>query len=186
MFERLYTAADVAAMPSDLPSGPARYELDNGRLVTMVPPGDLHGSVEIRIASALYTQGEMKGYGKGRCGEAGIILWRNPDRVVGADVVFIAKGSLPIRRSVEGYLETIPDLVVEVLSKNDTKAYMARKVADYLQADVKQVCVADPYKRTLTLYESGKKPQILGVDEVWRLETMIPGFELAVGQLFAD
>src|SRR6185369_8982845 len=43
--ERLYTAADLAELPSELPSGPVRYELDNGRLISMAPPGDEHGMV---------------------------------------------------------------------------------------------------------------------------------------------
>ncbi len=60
--------------------------------------------------------------------EVGIVLWRNPDRVVGADVVFVAKKSLPIQRTKEGYLETIPELVVEIRSKNDSLKYVERKV----------------------------------------------------------
>ncbi|MGE0759278.1 MAG: Uma2 family endonuclease [Pirellulaceae bacterium] len=186
MLERLYTAADIAAMPSDLPSGPARYELDNGRLITTVPPGFLHGSIELRIGSALYTQGELKGHGKGSCGEAGIILWRNPDRVVGADVLFIAKSSLPIRRSPDGYLETIPDVVIEITSKNDTKDYVARKTADYLQAGVKQVCIVDPFTNTITVHAQGKQPVVLTNGDVWRLEPFIPGFKLAFDDIFKE
>ena len=71
-------------------------------------------------------------------------FWRNPDRLVGADAVFIANSSLPIRESSEGYLETIPDLVVEVRSKNDTLPAVQRKVDDYLTAGVKVVWVVDP------------------------------------------
>ena len=33
---------------------------------------------------------------------------------------FILTASLPVRQSTEGYLETIPEIVVEVRSKNDT------------------------------------------------------------------
>ncbi|MCH7685276.1 MAG: hypothetical protein IH899_01105, partial [Planctomycetes bacterium] len=47
--ERPYTAADVAAMPAELPSGPVLYELDDGRLITMVPPGNEHGAVEANL-----------------------------------------------------------------------------------------------------------------------------------------
>ena len=36
---RLFTVADLAALPDELPSGPVHYELDNGRLITMPPPG---------------------------------------------------------------------------------------------------------------------------------------------------
>lgn len=36
-----YTEADLAAMPSELPTGTILYELHRGRIVTMPPLGDL-------------------------------------------------------------------------------------------------------------------------------------------------
>ena len=57
MRPRLLTAADLAELPSELPSGTVRYELDDGRLIVMAPPGDEHGAVELRIAAALLYQG---------------------------------------------------------------------------------------------------------------------------------
>ena len=120
---RHLTAADLSAFPAELSGGPVDYELDNGRLVfLMVPPGNVHGAVQLNIGTQLKIQGDLKGHGKART-ETGVILWRNPDRVVTPDVLFIANKSLPIRTSPEGYLETIPELVVEVRSKNDSPNY---------------------------------------------------------------
>jgi Uma2 family endonuclease len=82
-------------------------------------------------------------------GEVGVVLRRNPDCVVGPDATFISKTRLPIKRTPEGYLETIPDLVVEVVSKNDTRRYLERKTNDYLRAGVAIVWLVDPAKRTL-------------------------------------
>jgi Uma2 family endonuclease len=72
--------------------------------------------------------------GKARSGDVGIVLTRNPDHVLGPDAVFITYARLPIRRSPKGYLETIPELIVEVKSTNDTLAALERKAQDYLQA----------------------------------------------------
>ena len=36
---RLLTVADLAVFPDELPSGPVKYELDDGKLVMMAPPG---------------------------------------------------------------------------------------------------------------------------------------------------
>ena len=177
---RLFTVADLAVLPSELPSGPVLYELDNGRLITMPPPGDIHGAVEGNLITALKTQGEFRGLGKARCGEVSIILWRNPDRVVGADVAFIANSSLPIRRSPEGYLETIPDLVVEVRSKNDTLPALQRKTDDYLAAGVRVVWVVDPEARTITAHRRDAEPRVYREDETLTVEDIIPGFQLLV------
>lgn len=177
--ERLFTVADVAALPTDLPSGPVQYELDNGRLLTMPPPGDVHGAVQGNFSEAFKSQGERKGLGKAR-GEVGVILWRDPDRLVGPDATFITSASLPLRRSPEGYLLTLPELVVEVRSKNDTQAELERKIADYLQAGVIVVWVADPESRTVTEYRKGQPPRVFGENDILTVEDIIPGFQLSV------
>jgi Uma2 family endonuclease len=181
---RLLTVADLAELPSDLPSGPVVYELDNGRLVIMPPPGDTHGGVEANLVVHLKNQGDSRGHGKTRCGDVSIILWQNPDRVVGADVAFIANRSLPIRTSKEGYLETIPDLVVEVRSKNDTGPEVENKVRDYLKAGVSVVWVADPKRQTVTAYRRGRKPKVFAAADTLTVEDVIPDFALTVADVF--
>jgi hypothetical protein len=47
---KLFTAADLDLLPTELPSGPVLYEIHHGRLVTLCPPGDVHGAVENKIA----------------------------------------------------------------------------------------------------------------------------------------
>ena len=181
---RLLTAADLAALPSELPSGPALYELDNGRLIIMPPPGAEHGAVEWKFAGAFLYDGEKRGHGRA-FGEVGIILWRDPDRVVGADGAFITNASLPIRETPEGYLETIPELILEVRSKNDTLPEIERKVADYFRAGVKVVIVPDPAKKTVTVCRPGQTPQVLTVNDVLVIEDIIPGFKMPVADAFS-
>jgi Uma2 family endonuclease len=177
---RLFTAADLAQMPSELPSGPVYYELHHGRLITMPPPGDIHCAVELNIGSELKFQGERKGHGKARSGEVGIVLGRNPDHVVGADAVFIANRSLPLRQSTEGYLETIPELVVEVRSKNDSRAALGRKAEDYLRVGVVVVWVVDPMKREVAEYRQGGAVRIYADTDTLTVEDIIPGFACEV------
>jgi Uma2 family endonuclease len=184
MIPRLLTAADLAVLPSELPSGPVLWELDNGRLVSMPPPGDTHGALESNLATQLKVQGEHRGLGKARSGDVGIVLWRFPDRVVGADAAFIASRSLPIQVSKEGYLETIPDLVVEVRSKNDTQPAVDRKVNDYLSAGVHVVWVADPEAQTVTAYRPGMAPQVFGPQDTLTVDDVIPGFNMPVRDVF--
>lgn len=182
---RLLTVADLAALPSDLPSGTVLYELDNGRLVIMAPPGDLHGAVEANITTELKVQGERRGLGKVRSGEVGVVLWQNPDRVVGADAVFIANASLPIRRSEHGgYLATIPDLVVEVRSPNDTLPSVLHKVEDYLRAGARVVWVADPAAQTITAHRRDQEPQVFAATDTLTVDDVIPGFRVLVQDMF--
>lgn len=183
---RLFTAADLELMPTDLPSGPIDFELDNGRLVfIMVPPGNIHGAAQLRIGSQLLTQGESKGHGKART-EVGVILWRDPDRVVTPDVFFVAKKSLPIKTSGEGYLETIPELVVEIRSKNDSPKYIERKVKHYLQAGVEVVWVADPTTKTVAAHAADGQVTTFNEGDTLTLPSIIPDFSMAVVDVFQE
>jgi len=91
----------------------------------------------------------------------------------------ITKGSLPIKLSREGYLETIPQLIVEVKSKNDTQPEVDAKVGDYLKAGVWLVWVADPKTRTVMAHRAGQEPRLYTEDDVLTADDIIPGFRLA-------
>ena len=180
--QRLLTCADVVALPESLPTGDVGYELDNGRLVIMAPPGDLHGAIQLNIGYELKRQGELAGHGKART-EVGIVLWRDPDRLVGADAAFVAKSSLPLKITSEGYLETIPDLVVEIRSRNDTVAELMAKADDYVTAGVKIVWLVDPMSRTVVEYRGSSQPKRYCDDEVLDAGEVIPGFRLKVADI---
>jgi Uma2 family endonuclease len=180
---RLLTAADLAELPNELPSGPVGYELDNGSLIMMAPAGEPHAEVQATIIAELKLQGQRPGHGK-VYGEVGIILWKSPDRVVEPDAAFILKSSLPVRLSPERYLETIPELIVEVRSRNDTMPYVSRKVADYMAAGAKLVWVIDPDKSTVVEHRPGVAAKSFQKGDVLGCEDIIPGFQLAVGELF--
>jgi Uma2 family endonuclease len=151
----------------------------------MAPPGYIHGRCENLLAAQLVIQGEHRGHGRAACGEVSIILRLNPDRVVGADAAFITTQSLPVRLSGEGYLETIPELVVEVRSPNDTQPEIDHKVGDYLQAGVRVVLVPDPGRQAVTAYRNGQPPQVFAAADTLTVPDVIPGFAVPVQSIFA-
>jgi Uma2 family endonuclease len=179
--ERLLTAADVAALPTELPSGDVRYELNDGRLVVMPPPGDIHGKRQGKIIRYLSDAEEM-GLGEMR-GEVGIVLRRNPDRVVGADAAFILTKSLPVVRGPEGYLETIPELVVEVRSKNDRSNKVRAKKEEYFAAGVLLVWVLEPTDSTVTAHNAAGESHLFRVGDALTTH-LLPGFSVPVEKLF--
>ncbi|MFN3649082.1 MAG: Uma2 family endonuclease [Armatimonadota bacterium] len=181
--ERIFTEADLAALPAELPSGPVWWELDHGRLLAMPLPELDHSIALTNLACALKRDGELRGHGRA-VGRVGVVLWRSPDRVVGADAAFIASGSLPARRSPEDYLETIPELVVEVVSIQDTPGYVRRKVEDYLTAGVKVVWLANPATHTVTEYRPAGGPREYRDGDTLTVEDLIPGFSMPIEEVF--
>ncbi len=180
---RLLTAADLAEMPTSLPGGDVKYELDDGVLVIMAPPGGDHGRKQNKVCTLLTTEAESKGLGHAY-GEVGIVLRRGPDRVPGADAAFLTTDQLPARYSREGYLETIPKLIVEIRSKNDTQSEIEAKAAEYLAAGAVEVWVLDPDAQTIAQH-TATGVSTLSADGSLTSE-LLPGFCVAVSQFFAE
>jgi Uma2 family endonuclease len=61
---RLLAIADEAALPSQLPSGAVRYELNDGRLVVLPPSGADHGGSQLRFGHAFFVYGLQCGQGE--------------------------------------------------------------------------------------------------------------------------
>ena len=151
----------------------------------MSPPAARHGNLQAYFSGELLLQGQKKGHGKVYT-EAGIVLARKPDHVLGPDVAFVSSGSLPAQISSEGFLETIPELVVEIRSKNDAAAEIADKVADYLTAGVRLVWIVEPTTEIVSEHRPGQPPQSLGKSDTLRCDDIIPGFRLSVAELFRE
>jgi Uma2 family endonuclease len=180
--QRLLTAADLAVLPRTLPSGDVKYELNDGRLVVMAPPGDFHAYRQAKIIQYLGSEGEDKGHGEVR-GEVAIILRRNPDRVVGADAAFVLNKSLPVRKSPEDYLLTIPELAVEVRRKIDSRPEIAAKNDEHFDAGVELIWVIDPEARTVTASRRGQPDETYQTTDTLTCQ-LIPAFAVPVANLF--
>ena len=149
----------------------------------MSPPGATHAKLQNRLGAALFVQGEEKGHGTAYT-EVGVVLGRNPDHLVGADAAFVTKRSLPAREVKEGYLETIPELVIEIRSKNDTTTEINEKVNDYLQAGVQLVWVVDPEPESVNEHRPSSLPKTHNKASALTCDDIIPGFRLALADLF--
>lgn len=128
------------------------------------------------------TEGEECGHGQAYA-EVGVLLRRNPDHLRGPDAAFVTAAQLPVRTSPEGYLLTVPALVVEVQSKNDAQPEIDEKVDDYLKAGASVVWVAEPDARTVTVFESKKAPVTFGAADTLTAPAVLPGFAVLVGDL---
>lgn len=149
----------------------------------MAPPGGDHGRKQNNVCTLLTNEAETKKLGHAY-GEVGIVLRRGPDRVLGADAAFLTTDQLPARYTHEGYLETIPKLVVEIRSKNNADAEVESKVAEYFAAGVVEVWVLDPEQRTIAKYTSNGVMEHRA--EATLTSDLLPDFRVAVAHFFAD
>jgi Uma2 family endonuclease len=178
--ERLLTAEDLLALGDRDPC-----ELIDGRILPMAPTSDEHGGIELAIGSELRTFVRRGNLGRVMVGEVGIIIRRDPDRVRGADVVFVSRRTSggPVRGS---FLETAPELVVEIVSPTDTWAGLRQKIDDYFSIGVERVWIVEPDRRIISVFRSPTESTRLGTEDTLRGEGALLGFEMPVRAVFEE
>jgi Uma2 family endonuclease len=177
---KLMTWQELAELPDD----GLRYELVRGVLLTMAPPFDDHGRLADRFGRSLDRYVDAHDLGEVRRAEIGCLLTSNPDTVRSPDVAFVSHELRATLGYGRGYFPGSPDLVVEVISPNDRLTKVAEKVAEWLEHGAKLVFVVNPRRRVVDVHRPGQGPQTLGMDDVLDGENVVPGWSMAVRDLF--
>ena len=103
------------------------------------------------------------------------------------DISYVSWDRLPGRKRPTAPIPRLPlDLAVEILSKGNTKAEMARKLREYFEAGTRLVWLIDPKRRTIRVYTTLDRPQVLGEGDTLDGGDVLPGFALAVTTLFDE
>lgn len=176
--KKIITADDLLAMSSK-----GRYELTEGRLIEMSPPGSEHGLIVFSISLVIGNYVKQKKLGKVFAAETGFRLSRNPDTVRAPDVAFVSSARLP-RPLPRGYMDLAPDLVVEVVSPSDDADDMQLKIKEWLDAGAKMVCYVYPSSRQVVIYRSLRDVRVLTDADALLGDDVLPDFSLPVNEIF--
>ena len=161
-----------------------RWELIDGELVEMSPGSEDHGAYGTAII--VYLGGHVYSFRLGRVfgPDTGFVISDDPPTVRVPDAAFVQADRLPPDRDRRRYLRVMPDIAVEVVSPSDRPGEVIAKVALWLNAGVTLVWLVDPEMETITVFERGKTPLLLSVDETLTGGEILPGFELPVRSIF--
>jgi Uma2 family endonuclease len=175
------TADELLLMPDD----GFRYELVQGELRQMNPAGNVHGRVTMSFAWRLARHVEENRLGTVYAAETGFRLASDPDTVRAPDVALVSQARVEAIGEVEGFWPEAPDLAVEVVSPGDSYSEVEEKVFAWLDASTKMVVVINPRQRSATVYKSPTDIVALTEADVLAGGDVVPGFELAVREIFA-
>lgn len=184
--ERLLTVEEFEDLPTayDEHGNEISYELVDGRLVPVTPPGYEHGRVCLRIALQLHTFVDARGLGAVVINDTGFVLRRAPDTVRGPDVAFVRADHVPGGAMLQRSVRRAPDLAVEVMSPSDRAAAVAAKAQEYLRAGAGLVWVLKPKLRTVTAYAPGGAARVYRAGSTLDGGDVLPGFAAPVAELF--
>jgi len=177
--KKLLTAEEFFQLPE--PEDGSQQELVRGEIVTMPPPGGMHGVSCSKANRRISNFVEANDLGTVTCNDTGVITERGPDTVRGPDVAYWSKERL--KEVPLGYIEAAPDMVVEVLSPSNTSKQIREKLKEYFKKGVRIVWVIAPEDRTLTVYRTLDEGRVLHESTTVTGEDVLPGFSCRVSDL---
>ncbi len=181
--EKLLTADEFYAAYGD-----RSVELVRGKVRAkrseMSPASGNHGLIAGEIFGRLYTFVTAHDLGRVFAAETGFILSRNPNSVRAPDAAFITRERIGETRPERGFWPVAPDLAVEVMSPNDTSAEIENKIREYFAAGTRLIWVIYPQSRTVHVYDSAQRAQILSANETLGGGELLPGFACEIAMLF--
>jgi Uma2 family endonuclease len=177
----LLTIADYAALEE--PVG-VRYELSKGELIVTPSSSPRHNIIRDRLARALHFPGiEHLG-----------MVFTETDVELGAstvrrpDVAFIRAKRIAGIDLEQVPLPVAPDLVIEIVSKNDRADDLMDKVFQYLEAGATAVWLMYPRRGVAHRYTPGRvDPEVrtTAAGDVFEEPSLLPGFSMAMRDILA-
>lgn len=160
-----------------------RFELIDGEIVEKMPTEE-HGVVTLNIGSEVRTHVRQNNLGRVAVearhrGEDDEYNDRIPD------ISFTsAERALPLTK--QGAVPQMPDLAVEVKSPTDSIKGMREKANYYLKNGARMVWLVFPQKQLVEVYRPDADVEILNADDTLDGGDVLPGFALAVKDIFAE
>jgi Uma2 family endonuclease len=123
---------------------------------------------------------EQRALGSVEVGDVGVWLEREPDTVRAPDIAFFSPEKDPPEEIAARYAEVVPDLLVEIVSPNDTP----REVREKAEVWLGFVWVVNPETRTIDVHRRGLPITTLTEQDVLDGLDILPGFTCPVSDIF--
>ena len=177
---KLLTAEDLLRLNSQGVKG----ELIRGVLHETVSAGTEHSFIGIRLGGELDRHARRHRLGRVGGTDGGVLVQRDPDSVREPDIFFVSAERLPLDVRVQGFLEVVPELVVEIVSPSDSDSDVSEKTALWLNLGVSMVLEVRPATRTISVHRTGVPAVTLTGDDVLDGGDILPGFTLPLSEIF--
>ena len=177
---KLLTAEDLLRLHNQGVKG----ELIDGVLKEKVSAGVEHSFIGIRLG------GEFDRYSRrhrlGRVGgtDGGVLIRRSPDNVREPDIFFVSAYRLPLDVRTQGYLEVVPELVVEIVSPSDSDQDVREKIDIWLNLGVSMALEVRPASRSILVHRPGTPAVTLTADDALDGGDVLPGFTMPLSEIF--
>ena len=161
-----------------------RGELIRGVLREKMPTGREHGKIAAKLSFLLGCLVWPRRLGELTTSDSAVGLERDPDTVREPDIAYFSAAKSQSGSWVTGYSEEVPDLVIKVISPNDTQREVSDKASMWLSYGVRFVWVIQPETGSVDIYRPDNEPTTSGEDDTLDGLDVLPGFTCSVQEIF--
>jgi Uma2 family endonuclease len=178
---KIWTEAEIQALPEH----GSIHEIVDGEVV-MSPTNNIqHEQICQRLNFALESFNRVHRLGMVFGSSLG--FWMKNRNCRAPDVSFVSKErwlGLGVKPDTKTFFTGAPDLAVEVLSPNNTRAEMDERMADFFASGSQVVWVVYPDEQRVEVCRSRTDRRIVGHGGFLEGEGILPGFRFPVADLF--
>jgi Uma2 family endonuclease len=181
----LMTTEEFMALPDDgvermLIRGVLRQGTDVSRR------GRYHTRTEAKLSRYLdsWLSSQAEPPGEVLAGDQAFRFDNDPDTVFGIDVAYVSADLATAFPPDVFLIGGTPTLAVEILSPSDTYKDVVDKLRTFLNAGVPLVWLVDPAFQTVIQYRPGTEPAMYAKGQQLDGGGHLPGFQLAIADLF--
>lgn len=176
-----WTEAELQALPDD----GFTYEIVDGELVMSPKNNPEHGDICSELSFALTSHCKREKLGKVFNADTG--FWMINENCRAPDISFVSKERLKgTRRPPRTFFKFAPDLAVEVLSPNNTRAEIQERLRDFFASGTKLAWIIDPESKSAEICYSLEKRRLVGPNGELNGEEVVPGFRFNLAELFKE
>ncbi|PYL00863.1 MAG: hypothetical protein DME19_03740 [Verrucomicrobia bacterium] len=181
--KKIWTEVELQSLPED----GYLHEVVNGELV-MSPKNDFfHGRICTRLSFAL--EAFNRAHTLGVILDSSTGFWMHNRNCRAPDISFISKERLVregFKPSTRKFFPGAPDLAVEILSPNNTRAEFDERLRDFFSSGARVAWIINPDADCVEVCHVPDKRRLLGAGAELEGEQLLPAFRYPIADLFKD
>lgn len=166
-----------------LPDGDVYYEFVDGQAVPKMSPKFFHSTLQFALCRVI--RAWCKGRGRVLPEWAVLLKRQGKDWAPVPDLTYISYERLPKSWRRNEACPAIPELVIEIISPDQTMKEFEEKAKDYLAAGVLRVWVVDPEAILIRSFFPDGSSQVY-TDNTPIVDELLPGLELTTRLIFEE
>lgn len=180
---KVWSEAELQALPDD----GFLHEVVNGELVMSPKNTWFHGRVCTRLLYAI--EAFNRAHRLGAVLDSSTGFWMCNRNCRAPDISFVPKtrlAALGFKPNEKQFFPGAPDLAVEVLSENNTRAEINERLRDFFGSGTQLAWIVDLDQQRVEVCHSLTRRELVGSGGVLDGGSLLPGFRYPVADLFKE